>query len=122
MQADIITLHKMLKYKIAAYVHKHGKQPSTPAISQLLSNTLYSRRFFPYYTFNVLGGIDEHGKGCCFSYDAVGTVERVSYSSSGTGHELVQPLLDNQVRGVTRGSPPMHSAHSHSLSRYLPRL
>jgi 20S proteasome subunit beta 6 len=97
MQADIITLHKVLKFKIANYIHKNEKEPSTPAVAQLLSVTLYSRRFFPYYTFNVLGGVDEQGVGCCFSYDAVGTVERVRYSSSGTGHELVQPLLDNQV-------------------------
>lgn len=97
MQADMIALHKALKFKIRDYVHTHGKEPSTPAIAQLLSTTLYQRRFFPFYTFNVLGGIDAEGKGCCFSYDAVGSFERVSYSSSGTGHELVQPLLDNQI-------------------------
>jgi hypothetical protein len=37
------------------------------------------------------------GVGCAFSYDAVGSFERVRYSSSGTGQTLVQPLLDNQV-------------------------
>jgi len=79
------------------YEHNNGKPMSTPAIAQWLSNTLYYKRFFPYYTFNVLGGVDEQGVGCCWSYDAVGSHERVKYSSSGTGHELVQPLLDNQI-------------------------
>jgi 20S proteasome subunit beta 6 len=37
------------------------------------------------------------GVGCAYSYDAVGSFERVQYSSSGTGQTLVQPLLDNQV-------------------------
>lgn len=32
-----------------------------------------------------------------YSYDAVGSFERVKYSSSGTGNQLVQPLLDNQI-------------------------
>jgi len=97
MQADASTLHKTLQARLTWYFHQNGKQMSTTAIAQLLSNTLYYKRFFPYYTFNVLGGVDEQGVGCAFSYDAVGSFERVKYSSSGTGQQLVQPLLDNQV-------------------------
>ena len=37
------------------------------------------------------------GNGLCCSYDAVGSFEHVKYTSSGTGNQLVQPLLDNQV-------------------------
>jgi len=97
MQADHKTLHKILSSRMISYRHTHRKAMSTTAIAQMLSATLYYKRFFPYYTFNVVGGLDENGVGCVFSYDAVGSFERVNYASSGTGQTLIQPFLDNQV-------------------------
>ncbi len=62
MQADMQNLHKVLQIRLTQYQHQIGKPMSTPAIAQLLSNLLYYKRFFPYYTFNVLGGLDDDGK------------------------------------------------------------
>lgn len=61
MQADIITLHKVLRIRLAQYFHANKKELTLEAASQMLSNMLYYRRFQPYYTFNVLGGIDQSG-------------------------------------------------------------
>ncbi|KAF5958991.1 hypothetical protein HYC85_000200 [Camellia sinensis] len=94
-QADVRALQKVLA---ARHLHQHNKQMSCPAMGQLLSNALYYKRFFPYYTFNVLGGLDNEGKGCAFTYDAVGSYERVGYSSQGSGSTLIMPFLDNQLK------------------------
>ncbi|XP_013631470.1 PREDICTED: proteasome subunit beta type-1-like [Brassica oleracea var. oleracea] len=97
-QADVKALQKVLKSRHLVYQHQHNKQMSCPAMAQLLSNTLYFKRFFPYYAFNVLGGLDEEGKGCVFTYDAVGSYEKVGYSAQGSGSTLIMPFLDNQLK------------------------
>lgn len=43
------------------YHHDHDKQLSVGAVAQMLSTILYYRRFFPYYTFNIVAGLDEEG-------------------------------------------------------------
>ena len=34
---------------------------STNAVAAMLSEMLYQRRFFPLWTYNVVGGLDEQG-------------------------------------------------------------
>lgn len=97
MQADIATLHKVLRVRLTQYVHTHGKEMTLEAVAQLLSTMLYYRRFQPYYTFNVLGGLDQSGQGWSYGYDAIGSHEKVRAVCSGTGQSLLQPVLDNQV-------------------------
>ena len=102
MQADAVTLRKVLAWKIIMYRHKHNKDMSTRAISQLLSNTLYYKRFFPYYTFNCLAGLDENGVGAVYGYDAIGSFERIPYGVTGSGSALITSILDNQVEFKTQ--------------------
>merc|ERR1719399_510213 len=71
-RGDITTLQKLLRVKLTQYEHQHGESMGVSAVGQLLGNTLYGRRFFPYYTWNVVGGLDGEGIGCVYSYDPVG--------------------------------------------------
>merc|ERR1711920_997340 len=98
-------LHKHLKARIVMYEHKHRRQPSIVAIAQMLSTTLYYKRFFPYYTFNVLSGIDDEGKGATYHYDAIGSFERVPYTTIGSGSSLVMGVLDAQIQKGNQTTP-----------------
>lgn len=104
MQAERKTLRKVLDYKNTFYKHQHNKDLQAEAVAQMLSNTLYYKRFFPYYTFNVLGGVDEKGVGAVWGYDAIGSFERMPYCVTGSGTQLITSLLDNQVCFKTQPS------------------
>ena len=84
------------------------------AIARLIQTMLYAQRFFPYYVYNILGGIEEDGMpimrcvslpplifhlgtGAVYSFDPVGSYEREACRAAGAAQSLVQPFLDNQV-------------------------
>ena len=47
---------------------------SVSAMAQLLGNTLYYKRFFPYYTFNLCCGLDAEGRRLSLIYAGLGMV------------------------------------------------
>ncbi len=58
---DTLTLHKLLTTRVKMYNRDHQREMSSGSIARLLSHTLYGRRFFPYYTFNIIAGVDADG-------------------------------------------------------------
>ncbi|XP_065864450.1 proteasome subunit beta type-1-like [Euphorbia lathyris] len=97
-QPDVKELQNRLKARNMMYLHQHNKQMSCPTMAQWLSNYLYYKRFFPFYAFNLLGGLDSQGMGCVYTYDALGSYERVGYRAKGSGSTLIMHFLDNQLK------------------------
>jgi 20S proteasome subunit beta 6 len=97
MYADIVALQKNLSARIEIYRSQHKRDPDLTAIANLLSITLYMRRFFPFYAFNLLAGQKSDGTFAVYGYDAVGSYDEMPYGAQGSGIELVAPVLDNIV-------------------------
>ena len=92
------------------------------AVARLIQTMLYGRRFFPFYVYIILGGIEEDGtrhrtsrshthrptfflfpgSGSVYSFDPVGSYERETCRAAGAASSLIQPFLDNQVRAMFR--------------------
>merc|ERR1712032_522737 len=84
--------------------------PHATAIGPLLSTMLYFKRFFPYFTFNVLtfnvlAGVIEEGNGVIFHYDAIGGHEIVPYTTCGSGSSLVLSVFDAQLTTLNQSVP-----------------
>eukprot|EP01031_Cornospumella_fuschlensis_P028531 gene28531-34441_t len=95
--SDIIQLKKTLQARLTQYQHSQGTIMPGSAIAQLLSVTLYGRRFFPFYAFCMVAGVDDEGVGAVYGYDAVGSFKRDKYGCMGSGQNFIWPLLDNLI-------------------------
>lgn len=121
------------------YRHAHAKDMPLRAIARLIQTMLYAQRFFPYYVYNILGGIEEDGtsispshrhqahahgaglpgSGAVYSFDPVGSYEREACRAAGAAQSLVQPFLDNQVCSLRPILGHSHMAHP-ILTRLTP--
>ena len=103
--ADVENLYNTLTLRATMFKHDHGVEMSTVAAAQLLSNTLYYRRFFPIYALAVVAGLDEKGEGYVAGYDAVGSYirSREGYQANGSAASLLMPILDNVFGSGTAG-------------------
>ena len=52
--ADILTLTRLLGARIKIFKYTHNQQILSTECSQMLANTLYAKRFFPYSVTNIL--------------------------------------------------------------------
>ncbi|KAK7050563.1 proteasome subunit beta [Favolaschia claudopus] len=112
---------KKVRQRLEWYRHAHAKDMSLPAIARLIQSMLYQRRFFPYYVYNILGGIEDDGSGTVYSFDPVGSYERETCRAAGAASSLVQPFLDNQIYFKNQSSAPGSPHPTHlPLSRVLP--
>lgn len=118
-QGDADTFVKRLRQRLEWYTHNHNKEMDLPAIARLVQTMLYGKRFFPFYTYVILGGIDRDGTGAVYSFDPVGSYERESCRAAGAAQSLVQPFLDAMVNGKNQiaapGAPPIKNAEGRSI-------
>ncbi len=73
------------------------KRESPPnSIAKMISNMMYERRFFPFLTQVIIGGIVD--KPSIYTLDPLGSVLPDEYAAVGTGAEMALGILDPQFK------------------------
>jgi len=119
-QGDFRQMARVLHARMKVYQFTYNAPMTVHAAAEMLSRTLYYKRFFPYYLRNLLGGIDSAGKGVLYGYDPVGMIQREECGVAGAGTEILQAFLDNQVKWTNKPAstkPPMTVERAQQLLR-----
>lgn len=93
--ADMQALSKIFAYNLKMYELENKRPPTVRNAAKLLSNILYSRKYFPFLASIVIGGIDSSGSHI-FSLDLIGSLIEDNYVSLGSGSELSMSILESE--------------------------
>ena len=66
------------------------------SIAKMISNMMYERRFFPFLTQIIIGGVVD--KPSIYTLDPLGSVLPDEYAAVGTGAEMALGILDPQFK------------------------
>lgn len=94
--ADTFNVNTKLKESCTRYEY-YKKMPLSAAAS-LMCQILYHRRFFPYRVSPCLAGFED-GEPAIYTFDCVGSYQKVKYRCDGSAAGMIQPLLDSWFAG-----------------------
>lgn len=88
----------VLQIKALAKIRKMELKRDVPpnSIAKMMSNLMYERRFFPFLTQIIVGGVVD--KPSIYTLDPLGSVLPDDYAAVGTGAEMALGVLDQQFK------------------------
>jgi proteasome beta subunit len=93
---DAQALIRYIKAELKLYALQEGKKMSVESSSTLMSNILYSRRFYPYIVQLVVAGYDS--KPNLYTLSPDGSVMPEKFFSTGSGSPVAFGVLENECK------------------------
>jgi len=90
---DAQVLARYLKAEVSLYRLSRSAPLSAEGAATLLANILSGNRYYPYYAWLILGGVDQKGSHV-FSVDPAGGCIEDRYVSVGSGSTIAYGLLE----------------------------
>ena len=76
LATDVTTLNELFRYKTNLYKLREDRPIEPETFTQLVSSTLYERRFGPYFVGPVVAGINsKSGKPFIAGFDLIGCID-----------------------------------------------
>ena len=98
---DAQVLTRYLKAEVSLYRLRRNGLLSTEGAATLLANILSGNRFYPYYAWLILGGVDSKG-GHVFSVDPAGGCIEDRFVSVGSGSTFTYGIIEeNYTREIS---------------------
>lgn len=85
---DVSTLHERFRYRVNMYRMKEDREIEPATFANLVSSTLYERRFGPYFIEPVIAGLDRNDEPFIAGSDLIGCLNFAKdFVVSGTASE-----------------------------------
>lgn len=96
LATDVITLSEVFREKTNLYKMREGRDISPTTFANLVSSTLYQKRFGPYFTGPVVAGLDpKSGKPFISGFDSIGCLDLAKdFVVSGTGTDQLYGMCE----------------------------
>lgn len=97
VSGDYQMLSSFLVAESSLFELENRRSITVNAAAQLLSNILFSRKYMPYLTQTLIGGVDSDGSHL-YSLDLAGSLIKETYAAVGTATSLVLGVLEANYR------------------------
>lgn len=91
--SDAQAVLRRISAEVRLYELEFHKKMGVRAVTKLLSNMLYSQRYYPVFTETMVAGLDEDGARL-FVLDQLGSMIEDSYAAIGSGGSVAIGILE----------------------------
>ena len=95
--ADMQILTREVSAYLNIYSYEREQSVTVRTAAKLMGSMLFERRYFPYLTQTIVGGIDETGPKL-FVLDPLGSVIEDKFTAVGSGAEIAMGLLETDYK------------------------
>ncbi len=95
--ADMQILTREVSAYLNLYSYEREQEVTVRTAAKLMGSMLFERRYFPYLTQTIVGGIDQGGAKL-FVLDPLGSVIEDKFTAVGSGSEIAMGLLETEFK------------------------